>query len=688
MLAFLAPILLAAAAAVVVPLLVHLVHKEKKEAVAFPSLMFVRKTPYPFSARQRIRDWLLFLARAAIVVLLALAFARPVVPPRRNAVLDTRRGTEVVLLLDRSFSMRYGDRWTRARAEAAKVIAGLGAADRLTLIPFDRRASAVTEAIGDKTRLRAALDTIAPTDEGTRLAPAVVLASRVLGASELPKKKLVVVSDLQRTSWDLTDEVTIPPGTEVVAVEVGGVVTDHAVRAVDVRRDPGGDAQRVVVSARVVRLGAAERAVKARLEVGGREVARATVDLPRDGGATVAFPAIPVPPRAVPARVVLDADALKEDDTFHFLLSRPPAIPVLVVNHRDAPAERGIFVERALQIGDAPAFDAVVRRSDQVGAKDLAGRRVVVLNDAGLPAGLGAARLDAFVRAGGGLVTVLGEHTSSREWPSAARGLIPAPIAAATDRLGERGAVLGSVDRGHPALAVFSGARSGDLSSARFFRYRPLGATEGVLARFDDGSAALAEQRVGSGRVLTFASSLDGYWNDLARQPVFLPFVHQLVRYAAAWRDEPRARAVGESLRPGDLEGEAAADASGRWSVLAPSGRRLSVGGAGAPVALELDEAGTWEVRPSGSPGAMPRLVAVNIAPAELDFASFDALRLSNALVRAPSGATAETDPAQLLRQREERQSIWWYILVVTAAILAIEGILARRASANRLEPV
>ena len=84
----------------------------------------------------------------------------------------------------------------------------------------------------------------------------------------------------------------------------------------------------------------------------------------------------------------------------------------------------------------------------------------------------------------------------------------------------------------------------------------------------------------------------------------------------------------------------------------------------------------------------MPRLVAVNIAPAELDFASFDALRLSNALVRAPSGATAETDPAQLLRQREERQSIWWYILVVTAAILAIEGILARRASANRLEPV
>ncbi|MBL8960372.1 MAG: BatA domain-containing protein, partial [Gemmatimonadetes bacterium] len=113
--ALLAPIFIAAMAAVVVPLLVHLVHKEKREAIAFPSLMFLRKTPYPFSARQRIRDWLLFLARCAVIALAAFAFARPVFARRQAAGAVTDGGTEVVMLLDRSFSMKYGTRWARAR---------------------------------------------------------------------------------------------------------------------------------------------------------------------------------------------------------------------------------------------------------------------------------------------------------------------------------------------------------------------------------------------------------------------------------------------------------------------------------------------------------------------------------------------------------------------------------------------
>ncbi|MBL8959660.1 MAG: hypothetical protein JNJ98_07405, partial [Gemmatimonadetes bacterium] len=451
-------------------------------------------------------------------------------------------------------------------------------------------------------------------------------------------------------------------------------------------RDPGGDVSRVVVSARLARLGPAERAVTARLEVGGREVARTTVDLPGDGGASVAFASVPVPTRPTPARVVLDGDELPGDDGFHFLLSRPPTLPVLVVEHRDAQPERGVFLARALEIGDAPAFDATVRRSDRVTAADLAGARVVILADAGVPPGIGGARLVSFVRAGGGLVTALGERTSDRGWPAEARMLVPGRISQPTDRLGQRGAVLGSVDRGHSALAVFSGARSGDLSAARFFRYRAIDTTDGVLARFDDGGVALTEHSVGTGRVLTWASGLDGYWNDLPRQPVFLPFVHQLVRYAANYHDRRRAYAVGEAIAPRDLSGTS--EGGARWAVKAPSGERLAVGGEGALPTLELHEAGIYEVRPSGSPGAEPILVAANVAPAELDFATFDPLRLVAALSPAAVSASDPADPTLALTEREQRQSVWWYVLAVAAVILAVEGVLARRASVNRLEPV
>lgn len=75
---FLVPLFAGALAAIVVPLLVHLVHKERKEAVAFPSLMFVQRMPYQHASRQRIRDWLLFAARCLVIALLAAAFMRPV----------------------------------------------------------------------------------------------------------------------------------------------------------------------------------------------------------------------------------------------------------------------------------------------------------------------------------------------------------------------------------------------------------------------------------------------------------------------------------------------------------------------------------------------------------------------------------------------------------------------------------
>ena len=280
----LAPFFLAGLGALLVPLLVHLVHKERKDTQAFPSFMFLKRTPYPFSARQRIRDWWLFALRSLLIALAAFAFARPVFARRAAATSALDQGQEVVVLLDRSFSMRYGDRWAAAKREVNAVIGKLSARDRMTLVAFDRRAMAVNEPTGDAGALRAALDTIVLTDEGTRLAPAIAVGRNVLGASALPRKRLVVISDFQRTSWDLTDELQLPLGTDVTPVDVGGAtpVVDHAVRSTDIRRDPSGDGSRVFVSARLVNVGPAVRQLGVRLLVGGRTVDTKKVDLPRD----------------------------------------------------------------------------------------------------------------------------------------------------------------------------------------------------------------------------------------------------------------------------------------------------------------------------------------------------------------------------------------------------------------------
>jgi hypothetical protein len=148
------------------------------------------------------------------------AFARPLVDRQVVAAGQSGGGREVVILLDRSFSMGYAERWTRALDEARKVIASLGKDDRASIVPFDLRAGVVNEATNDQAILRSAVDSIRPSDAGTRYAPALTLARRIVAGSRLPRREVVVISDFQRSGWDVTDEAVLPAGVALTPVDV------------------------------------------------------------------------------------------------------------------------------------------------------------------------------------------------------------------------------------------------------------------------------------------------------------------------------------------------------------------------------------------------------------------------------------------------------------------------------------
>src|SRR5262245_31242348 len=113
---FLAPFFLAGLAAIAVPILVHLIQRERKHVVHFPSLMFVQRIPYQSVRRRKIRHWFLLLMRAAALALIAFAFARPFLPESAAAAVAAIGGNrEIVVLLDRSASMGYENRWQQAQ---------------------------------------------------------------------------------------------------------------------------------------------------------------------------------------------------------------------------------------------------------------------------------------------------------------------------------------------------------------------------------------------------------------------------------------------------------------------------------------------------------------------------------------------------------------------------------------------
>lgn len=681
----LVPLFLAGLAAIAIPILVHLVHRERSVAERFPSAMFLRREPYRAMARQRLRHLFLFAMRVLAVALLAFAFSRPFFTRDVVAATATRTGKDVAIVLDRSASMGYGDRWARARAAVERTLGTLGADDRAALVVFDTRAAQVAP-LGDREAVRRALATEAVSTRSTRYVPALQLGKRVLGEGGRAARELVLISDFQRSGWDVTDNLALAGGEKLTPIDVSGEdVRNMAWRGVTVERDSAAASDAVRLIGRVANAGPARRATRVTLAIGPRDVAEQRVDLPADGGATVTFAGLRVAAAANEARLVLHGDTYTMDDTLRLLLERPRQVSLLLVEPGGG-ADRAFFLRAALALGAAPSFEVLQRTRNALAVADFADRDVIVLHDAGWPTGAAGERLRERVAAGAGLVLALGDRSTPADWATAPRDILPTAVRAPSDRSAGRGATLGWIDRTHAALETFATSRSGDLSAARFVRYRPLTDTLGgrVLARFDDGAAALVERSVGRGRVLAWGGGFGTEWSDFPRQPVFLPFMHELMRYAAGYRAPRVAQNVGDVVDLDDALGAGDLRTVGQAVVaVAPSGRRERFSADTGRRSLALDEAGFFTLTSAGAPGSRPTLVAANLDPRESEFDTFDPLRLTGAMATDVADDSSDNSAAGSLtsEEREQRQSLWWWLLAAVTVVLGVEAVAAARAA-------
>ena len=240
-------------------MLIHLIQRERKRVVEFPSLMFLRKIPYQSVRRRRIRDWLLLVMRLAALALIVLAFARPFFRRSELAAAAQNGAREAVILVDTSYSMEYGDRWQKAKAAAADAIRGLGAGDRASLVLFSSGAEVAVRSAADRGRLESGLASAATGPGATRYAPALKLAGSLLGESALPRREIILISDFQRRGWEQTpgrDDVRLPERTTLTPVNVAsGETANLSVTPVSLQRTRFENHDRVVVTAGVVNHG-------------------------------------------------------------------------------------------------------------------------------------------------------------------------------------------------------------------------------------------------------------------------------------------------------------------------------------------------------------------------------------------------------------------------------------------------
>lgn len=615
---FLSPLFLLGLGAIAVPVLLHLFRRETAPDVPFAAVRYLQPTRIERQERRRIQDWLLLLLRALALAILAFAFARPYV------VRALPEHPPVVIAVDTSYSMSGGDTMTRARAAANDALSAIDAGTPVALVAFDDRAHVLAEPTTDHGGLGGMLATLEPGFGSTRYGAAIEAARGIFDGRP---GRLVVVTDLQARGW-VNGAASLPDNVAIEVVRVGTRVENLLVRDLTVRPS--------VATAVVSNAGTPDASPRVRLLRDDVEIASRVVTLAGNSSTDVEFPGTWAPGTYVVE--VDDATGFGADNRRVFLFGDTPAVRVRMLLGDATDRASGFFLERAyaaLGSGQAQRFEVATA----VGAEGLQATKADQAELAIWVSATGVDRrqvsvLETFVRDGGRLLVVCGPSLDPRVADVVTRPFGMTLAMPSEARPTTPGGMLADDPR-HPLFASLGEARV-VLGRAQVARACALDVTAPatVVAHFADGRPALAEAQVGSGRLMVLATDLARQWNDLPVLPAFLPLVGETTAHLVGRRD----------LR--------------HWTV--------------ADVrTAAYQRPGVWPLGPDQRP------VAVNVDLSESDQARITDEEFFDAIAR-PAG-DADRVAAGHAAQTEQGQGLWRYGLMLLAATLVVESILARR---------
>ena len=727
---FVNPALAIGAALCAVPLLIHLLNRQRHRPMPWAAMRFVLAAYRRTRRRARMENLLLLLLRMGAIVLLAFALARPFTGERSPLAGLTESRRDLVLVLDGSASTGY-------RRDVGSVFEGIVRRARETVL--DLQASR-----GDRVRLvlagswprllswrspEEALSLLAtldsPTDEPLDLAAALgeVAGYAEEDAGAASSLEVRLLSDLQRSSFtsaagpaaggsdrerprlaeqldrlarlgvsvevaDLGPAEATPPNLAVVAIEAQGEAlgafapADYAV----VVRNWGPS---VVAGVRVW------------LEVDGQRGPSQTLEVPARGEARASFSVVFRSSGAHALVAGIQADRLAVDDARAQVVSVPPPLRVLLVNGEPAlevdEDEVGLLAAvLAPPLGDvlpgsAPApfeprtVEPPALRDPEL---DLAGFDVIWLANVESLAERSVERLEERLAAGGALIVSVGDRLDRAAWNARAfradgSGLLPAELAERVSIPRRQGYWrVREFDARHPVLAFFADETWKPLLTEvpiyDFLASRPLEGAR-VLARMDDEARnpLLIERAYDRGKVLLWLTSIDPEWARVAESPrTLVPLVHELVRYAGTPAEPPRNLSV-----HGELSAEVASFPR-NLTLVRPDGSRRPVSGEPEPLGqrfrlppvADTGRAGLYRLEMDGAE-SVP--FAVQLAAAESDLERIPPAELARLHPALRLAAAGGADRGGEDDQRSRKGELWRPIAIACFVFLVLESLWA-----------
>lgn len=659
---------LGAIAALAIPILIHLMFRQKSRKVELGTLRFLRVVLEQNARRRRVMKWLLLSLRLILVALLAVLFARPYL--LRHTPAGAVR--TVAILLDQSASMELKDGEERlidlAVADVKEMLEQAGPRTRFEIAFFDHQVRPLVEAPTDEKQRRdwsprELIGKLNPPEAlygATDYGAAMEWARDILAKAPAGEKSLHVYTDLQRSGLAWSDVDGLPAGVESQLHDLGRSTVNN-VAVTEARVDRAWLRPQEPTSVHVTLYNGGpftteELLVELQLANGEQKLAmRERIKVEPAATEALRFDLAPLTEGLWSGKVAisLEDDLPADNERPVAVLASQPYQALLVdgQSSRSPVLAATYFLETSLRLSQPGELSTEsLFEPTRIAVDDpwppLDKFDVVVLANTGGIDGSDARKLANFVARGGGLLVFTGDDVTAEHCHAlAGAGLIPGTLKGIAEAK-ELPFRLKAWDERHPIFAAFGDPQLGDLKRFGFHAHTILEPARGAqtLATWRDDQAAVVESTLGKGKIVWCTWTADRGYGDWTRSRLYLPVVYQLVGYQTDWL-------AGGKVRYATL------DTTGITESLAPG--------------IHQREGYVQVVSPS------PRESETDRSPAA-DFVARFGLKLSDEL------DVSESLPVQVASVGSELldSECWPWLAIALLGLLVVEGMVANRTSA------
>ena len=701
---FLAPWFLIAGLAIAGPIVFHLIRRAARERMPFSSLMFLRPTAPKVTKRNKLEHLWLLLLRCLALLLLATGFARPYL--MKDVALPTASSDvrQIVLLVDTSASMRREGLWNKARSVAESYLDKATPGDQFAVMTFDRQprtlvsfaewsAWAPDQRAGlARQRLAAANPGWMSTQLGLALTSAAEQMMHDAAGKPAPRREVILISDMQEGAkldglqghdWPTGVKVSVEriepsrkgnAGLEILAAPNAKTTGEDAVRVrIANARDSNGEKFKLAWTAE-------------------NASASNSMEIYLPPGQIRSFTAPKLPSAKTSAQLQLSGDVDSFDNTSYYAAPEFETASIAWFGKESVndPEKLRYYIERVFP--EAPHQPIKVMRpytNSAFSAEMLNRAAFGIIADKLSPEE--TAPVHDWLASGKSALLVLSD---SQMGPmlAALTGLPEMQMTEATGNF----ALIGEVDFSHPLFAPFADPRFSDFTHIHFWKHRrweiPADAKAHVLAKFDDGSPALAQLTVGKGNLLVLASGWNPTDSQFAVSSKFPPLMQRMLDWSGADAPARFQFLTGDTIPASaavplaSLESEKRAGGTPalpgvEWQK--PDGKKVTLN-ADAPF-TDTDIPGIYTVTIAGK----QRRYAVNLSLDESRTAALapdELARLGVPLQLGPEISVAQLQAQQHHLQQaelENRQKLWRWLIAgvfaITLGEIMLGGWLVRR---------